>query len=78
MKSFIEFVNEAEAFSHEIKSEKYWRQILKNVNNSSQREFATKVLDTIMTKQNGFASDRQMEILRRAEKGDNSPYNTKN
>lgn len=69
---------ESANFPHEIKSETYWRQILKNVNNPSQRDFATKILDTIMKKQQGFASDRQMEVLRRVEKGDTSPYHPKN
>jgi hypothetical protein len=71
-------VVENQNFPNQIKSETYWRQILKNVNNVSKREYATRILDSIMKKQNGFASDRQMEILRRVEKGDNSPYHTKN
>lgn len=66
---FEEFKN---PFPHQIKSEKYWTQVLKD------SEFAMKLLKTVMTKQNGFASDRQMAIFRRVEKGDKSPYPAKN
>ena len=66
---FEEFKN---PFPHQIKSEKYWSQVLKD------SEFAMKLLKTVMTKQKGFASDRQMEVFRRVEKGDKSPYPTKN
>lgn len=59
-------------FPHEIKSEKYWRNILYN------NKYANEVLDTIMNKQKGRASDRQMAILRRVESGDKTPYSTKN
>ena len=69
--NFEKFLNE-NSFSHEIKSESYWRKIIGN------NKYATDVLDTIMKKQNGKASARQMAILRRAESGDNSPYPTKN
>ena len=71
VKKFPEVINESK-FPHEIKSEKYWRQIL------GQNKCANEVLDTIMTKQHGMASDRQMAILRRVERGDTSPYPTKN
>jgi len=69
---FNEFLNEAEKFPHEIKSETFWRQVLKG------NDYALKVLDTVMKKQKGFASDRQMEVLDRARRGDKSPYLTKN
>ena len=65
-------IDESAQFPHEIKSEKFWKQIL--VGN----DFALKILDTVMKRQKRFASDRQMEVLRRVEKGDKSPYNTKN
>lgn len=41
-------------------------------------KFLNDVLDTIMKKQNGFASDRQMSVLRRKVSGDTTPYSTKN
>jgi len=73
VKNFETFVNENESkFPHEIKSEKYWRQIVGN------DKYANDVLDTIVKKQRGKASDRQMAILRRVERGDKSPYPTKN
>ena len=56
----------------QIKSEKYWKQIL------SRNDYALKILDTVMKKQKGFASDRQMEVMRRVEKGDKTPYSPKN
>ena len=56
----------------QIKSEKYWKQIL------SGNDYALKILDTVMKKQKGFASDRQMEVMRRVEKGDKTPYSPKN
>ena len=59
-------------FPHEIKSEKYWRHIV------GTDKFAGDVLDTIMKKQGGRASDRQIQILRRLENGETSPYSTKN
>ena len=67
-----ESIEESVQFPHEIKSEKFWKQIL------VRNDFALKILDTVMKRQKGFASDRQMEVLRRVEKGDKSPYNTKN
>lgn len=66
------------SFPHEIKSEKYWRQIIASVNSEKTREFATKLLNTIMHKQSGRASDRQMEVLDRIRRGDTSAYHTKN
>jgi hypothetical protein len=71
VKGFENFLTENK-FPHEIKSEKYWRQILGN------DTYANKILDTIMKKQDGRASDRQMAILRRVERGDKTPYPTKN
>jgi hypothetical protein len=56
----------------EIKSEKYWRAVL------SHDPYALKVLDTIMRSQKGFASERQMQVLDRARRGDKTPYHTKN
>jgi multimeric flavodoxin WrbA len=69
---FSAFLNENTKFPHQIKSEKYWRQIL------TGNDFALKILDTVMKNQKGFASDRQMEVFRRVERGDKSPYPTKN
>lgn len=65
-------VSETVQFPHEIKSEKFWRQAL------AGNEFALKVLDTVMKRQKGFASDRQMAIMRKVERGDTTPYHTKN
>jgi len=73
-----EKANESVNFPHEIKSEDYWRKIISTVPNISNRKKVTEILDTVMKKQKGFASERQMEVLRRAQKGDTSPYNTKN
>ena len=69
--SFSEFIAESK-FPYEIKSEKYWRRIIGN------DQYANKVLDTIMFKQRGFASDRQMALLKRLECGDTTPYHPKN
>ena len=71
IKSIDEFLNESK-FPHEIKSEKYWRKIVYG------DKYLDEVLDTIMKKQGGWASDRQMAVLRRKERGDTSPYPTKN
>lgn len=75
--SFHQFITEAvhsysDRFPHEIKSEKYWRAIVYG------DKYLSDVLDTIMKKQGGRASDRQMGVLRRKERGDTSPYPTKN
>ena len=70
--------NESAQFPHQIKSETYWKKIIDSVPNPSNRSYLSKVFDTVMKKQSGFASDRQMELLRRAEKGDTTPYHTKN
>lgn len=71
--SYSQFLNESnQVFPHEIKSELYWKQILKG------NDFVLKMLDTIMKKQKGFASDRQMEVLKRAQRGDRTPYHPKN
>ena len=67
-----EKTNESASFTHEIKSEDYWKKVV------AHDAFALKVLDTIMKKQMGKASDRQMQILDRARRGDSSPYSTKN
>lgn len=74
-KSFDEFINEAQKplFTHKV-NEKYWRRILSMQNNP----MPIAILNTIMTKQNGMASDRQWEVLKRAESGDKTPYHTKN
>lgn len=69
--NFNQYINESK-FTHKIKSEKYWRAILGN------NKYGNKVLDTILHKQNGFASDRQYEILKRIERGDTKPYHPKN
>jgi hypothetical protein len=73
VKTFGSFVNESNSrFPHEIKSEKYWRQM------AYGDKFLNDVLDTIMKKQKGFASDRQMALLKRKASGDTTPYSTKN
>lgn len=59
-------------FPHVINSEKRWRQILGN------NKYALDVLDTIMQRQHGQASDRQMAILRKVQNGDTTPYHSKN
>lgn len=69
---FSEFLNENSNFPHQIKSEDYWRKVLQG------NKYALDVLDTIMKRQQGRASDRQMNILRKGEKGDRTPYSTKN
>lgn len=71
MMKYIKLFEESH-FPHEIKSERYWRQIL------AGNDYALKVLDTVMLKQGGRASDRQMQIMRRVESGDRSRYSTKN
>jgi hypothetical protein len=66
VKSFSEFLNE-----ERIQSFEYWEKVL------SSDKYALKVLDTI--RQNGgYASERQMAILRRAERGDKTPYSPRN
>lgn len=40
--------------------------------------YAQAVLNTVLTKQGGMASDRQWEILQRAKRGDKTPYHPKN
>lgn len=75
MYNFSEFINEnnfLKNFPHKINNENYWRKILDG------NKFATDILDTIMKKQSGRASERQMEILKRVESGDKTPYSTKN
>jgi multimeric flavodoxin WrbA len=75
---FGDFLHEAAQFPHEIKSESYWKKIIDSVPNISQRTYLSSVLNTVMKKQGGKASDRQMEVLRRAASGDKTPYSTKN
>lgn len=58
-------------FTHEIKSVKFWNQVLSS-------KYAKNILNTIMTKQNGFASDRQMMILKAERDGLKINYTTKN
>ena len=58
-------------FKNQIKSEKYWRTVLNS-------QYAIDVLNTIIKRQNGFVSDRQLSILDRDRKGIKSPYPTKN
>jgi hypothetical protein len=41
-------------------------------------KYLTDVLDTVFKRQRGFASDRQMAVLRRKEMGITTPYHTKN
>jgi hypothetical protein len=72
VKTYTAFVNESAKFPHEIKSERYWRNIIGN------DPYLIKILNTIMTKQNSFASDSQMQLLRRRQNGETSPYSAKN
>ena len=65
-------VVENNKFKHQIKSEEYWKQVLKS------SKYALSVLNTIMNKQNGYASDAQMVILNRAKGGDKERYSNKN
>jgi hypothetical protein len=66
------------AFPHEIRSESYWRKIIASIPQPKQREYMTRIFDGIMRKQRGFASDRQMQLLKRAERGDASNWHPKN
>jgi hypothetical protein len=59
-------------FPHEIKSEAFWRKAV------AHDRFASSVLETVLKKQRGFASDRQMQILERARRGDRTPYSPRN
>jgi multimeric flavodoxin WrbA len=72
---FLEFKHLLENFNqqfpHQIKSESYWRKVLSHDN------YALKVLDTVMKKQKGYASDRQMALMKKVASGDNSSYPTK-
>lgn len=73
VKNFKNFVNESKGkYPHEIKNEKYWRDI------AYGDSYLNKVLDSIMQNQKGFASDRQMTLLKRKASGDSTPYSTKN
>lgn len=68
---FKSFLTESAKFCNEIKSEQYWRKVLQS------DKYAIKVLDTVMKKQKGFASDRQMDIMKKVASGDKK-YSTKN
>jgi multimeric flavodoxin WrbA len=72
---YEDFLNEDnfyQKFPHKIQSEVYWRRALAN------SQYCLDVLDTVMKKQRGYASDRQMAVMRREERGDTTPYSTKN
>ncbi len=72
---YNEFINEAgpnQKFPFELKNERYWRNIAYN------DKYLTDVLDTVFKRQRGFASDRQMALLKRKEMGITTPYHTKN
>jgi hypothetical protein len=72
---YNEFINEAgpnQKFPFELKNERYWRNVAYN------DKYLTDVLDTVFKRQRGFASDRQMAVLRRKEMGITTPYHTKN
>lgn len=66
VKTFQSFLNEEKIASFE-----YWEKVL------AGNSYALKVLDTIRGNE-GNASPRQMAILRRAERGDKTPYSSKN
>jgi hypothetical protein len=75
MLKFAEFVNESNPggrFPHQLKNERYWRSVVYG------DRYLTAVLDTVFQKQNGFASDRQFQVLKRKELGITTPYHTKN
>jgi hypothetical protein len=59
-------------FPHEMKNERYWRNVTYN------DQYLTGVVDTVFKRQGGFASDRQIAVLRRKEMGITTPYHTKN
>lgn len=61
-----------------LKSKTYWVKIVDSNPNVKTRNFAMKLLDAIFNRQKGVASPRQYEVLKRIERGDTSPYNTKN
>lgn len=70
---FEEFINEQDSkFPHKVHPESYWRKV------TEHSKFATAVLDTVLKKQNGFASDKQMNILRRAASGEKEKYSVRN
>lgn len=71
IKLFSEFLNESD-FRNKINSQSYWEKVL------AGNEYALKVLKTVMEKQGGFASDRQMEIFNKVKNGDKSSYSSKN
>jgi len=58
-------------FPHEIKSTKYWEDLLKNTNGISPGTYKTfkSIIDSIK-KQDNMASDKQMEELKRLKSGD--------
>lgn len=58
-------------FPHEVKSTKYWEDLLKNTNGISPSTYKTfkNIIDSIK-KQNNMASDKQMEELKRLKNGD--------
>lgn len=75
LKKFDQFINEnnpGSRFPHYLKNERYWRGVVYG------DKYLTAVLDTVFKKQNGFASDRQFQVLKRKELGITTPYHTKN
>jgi hypothetical protein len=56
----------------------YWRKLWQIQPNSPTGKFNRGVLATVFSKQKGYATDRQEEVLRRIETGDTSPYSPKN
>ena len=57
---------------HEVTLPNNWKIYLQG------NPYAQAVLNTVLTKQGGMASDRQWEILQRAKRGDKGPYHPKN
>jgi len=58
------------------KSLNYWKQAL-GLLNQRQAEFPLKVLDSII-KANGMATQAQINVIKRAVDGPNTPYHPKN
>lgn len=54
------------------KSEAYWRNIV------GGDAYLNGVVDSIFKRQRGFATDRQLQVLTRKERGDTTPYHSKN
>lgn len=76
--NFVEFMLESvsgapkKSMTRMPKSESYWRNIV------GGDAYLNGVVDSIFKRQRGFATERQKEILSRKERGDTTPYHSKN